>query len=90
MGRTFPPQLSGKPLTSQDRTQWNQAIALLQLFKARNGFDGKDVGAAVATALQRTCEGCGLKHASFGVPQYRPLLDTRWYRMVRNGYIIPG
>ena len=44
---------------------------------------------AVATA-SKECEGYGLKHASFGVPQYRPLLDTRWYRMVRNGYIIPG
>jgi hypothetical protein len=61
--------LCGKPLSPDDRDAWRQAIALLMGLKIRNGFDDKELTAAVGTALHvrssaKSCEDCGLKVAS--------------------------
>ena len=58
----------GKPLSPEDRKVWLDAIALLMGLKIRNGFDEKDLGAAVETALHRGAgrsnyEDCGVKVA---------------------------
>jgi hypothetical protein len=64
-----PAHLCGKPLSPEDRNVWQQAIAMLMGLKIRNGFDEKDMTAAVGTALHRgatsrTCEDCGVKVGS--------------------------
>ena len=64
-----PLNVCGKELTPEDRKAWQQAIALIMGLKIRNGFDKKDLAAAVETALHRSaarrkCEDCGVKVGS--------------------------
>ena len=59
----------GKPLSPEDRRVWQQAIAMLVGLKIRNGFGGKELTAAVGTALHArasslNCKDCGVKVAS--------------------------
>jgi hypothetical protein len=63
--------LCGKPLSSEDRKAWQQAIALLIGLKTRNDFGANDLLAAVKAALRRgvgvtrrNCEDCAVKVAS--------------------------
>jgi hypothetical protein len=64
-----PLNVCGKELTPEDRKAWQQAIAMLMGLKIRNGFDKRDLAAAVETALlrgaaRRKCEDCGVKVGS--------------------------
>ena len=62
--------LCGKSLSPNDQRVWQQAIAMLRGLKLRNGFEEKDLTAAVGKALNRSawtsrnCEDCGIKVTS--------------------------
>ena len=67
-----PLKLCGMQLSAADRRVWKQAIAMLVGLKRRNGFGGKDLAAAVGTAVRvgaakRSCEDCGVKVEQAGL-----------------------